>query len=613
MKRRLLLTGVCIAAVCTLADVPAANAQAPKAQKGLGSNVLINSSAQKTSSSNPADMYQLSIQRTELIKSIVDSYAETEENIESAAVTRNIMDDVAKQMPLLPAKPIENTPAKELNDKARAMMEEEFGSDTAKYEEILANDAAKEFPMYKLRDTVTVEYNKGPKQYRVSGKVIRITDYYVIVNDTAIDMVDLSDEERSKFDPQWNKYLREKYTEQHRAEFARQRNERIQENILKLKGEIFKHNESAGYIYEPLSDMWTNARECAKKYITVCAKSIKAAKEAEAKKAAAEAARKAAKEAVEGSGEDGEVVDSGNTTEEGDVKSAKTSKTSSSKSTAKKTIVIEDTDENQALYEEVMNKAEEQIKAISEDASGIDACPAYKNAMWGFSMSEVHLVLWKEPEFKYLTQGVGRDTIAFPADSKEKESGLLIKSVDLVYSGNQLNKVVCFMKNASRKEFKDFKGALTEQYGRVREDKSGDYLADIFAGKQESRILASADAKKEVQDQLTEAKRQLQEIQGSLEEAADDEKEDLMAKETEAKEKVQDLTKELQGFASTSMSAQEKYLSSRMDFKTDSTGATVLPFMLTWKGKTSSGCIAFYYDEASDEVTDIVFMKEVTK
>jgi len=284
MNRHLLLTGLCIAAISALTNLPDANAQTAKIQKGTGSSVLINSSAQKTSSTIPSSFYQLSVQRTELIKSIIDLNADAGKNIESAAVTKKILDDVAKQMPLTPAAPVENMPVKELNDKARAMMEEEFGSDTAKYEKHLDDEAAKEYPIFKQRDTVTVQYTKGRNQYRITGKVVKITDSYVIINDTSIDMVDLSGAERSKFDLQKNKQLRELYVETHRAEFARQRNERIQENILKLKEEIFKHNEAAGYIYDPLADTWSNARECAQSQIKSRSQKIQAEKEVKAKK-----------------------------------------------------------------------------------------------------------------------------------------------------------------------------------------------------------------------------------------------------------------------------------------------------------------------------------------
>ena len=88
-----------------------------------------------------AAKYQLSVHRTDLIRSIVDGYA-SNEDLSDSTIVRSILNDIAKQMPLIPAVPLEKVDLQALNDEAKKKVEQEYGVDDKKYVSIVEAEAS---------------------------------------------------------------------------------------------------------------------------------------------------------------------------------------------------------------------------------------------------------------------------------------------------------------------------------------------------------------------------------------------------------------------------------------------------------------------------------------
>jgi hypothetical protein len=213
-----------------------------------------------------AAKYQLSNHRTDLIKATIDGYASSDD-LTDPAVVRSISEDIEKNMPLVPSVPLEPVDHQALNNIAKNMVDQEYGTDDKKYASIVEAEAAAEFPLYKVGDAVVVNYNMGPKHFSVKGKLYRVTENAITVEDKVINLVDLSDEVRSRFDPRKNEYMRDRYKETHIHLLNRIKIEKRNDYYEKLKGEIFKRNETAGYIYDSQTDHWATAQEISKNYI----------------------------------------------------------------------------------------------------------------------------------------------------------------------------------------------------------------------------------------------------------------------------------------------------------------------------------------------------------
>ena len=61
-----------------------------------------------------------------------------------ATIVSSIMSEIAQQMPLVPAVPLEKVDLKALSDRAKAMVEEEYGTDDATALKIVESEAAAE-------------------------------------------------------------------------------------------------------------------------------------------------------------------------------------------------------------------------------------------------------------------------------------------------------------------------------------------------------------------------------------------------------------------------------------------------------------------------------------
>ena len=564
-----------------------------------------NATTTKTNSTSKAALeaakYQLSNHRTDLIKATIDGYASSDD-LSDPAVVRSIMDVIEKNMPLVPSVPLEKADLQALNNKAKQMVEQEYGADDKKYASVVAAEAAAEFPLYKVGDTVTVNYNMGPKHFSVKGKLYRVTENAITVEDKVINLVDLSDEVRSRFDPRKNEYMRDRYKETHIHLLNRIKIDKLQDYYDKLKGEIFSRNESAGYIYDPQTDHWATAQEISKNYIDRLVRE----KAKNQPRTRPNTPRGDATTTVDTDDfDDTPATNSGTTA----TASGNTGRVRGSVQ-PNEAIKLEDNDQ----YEAVIAKAEEQIRNASENYDGIDTDCGYKNACWGFTIKDVRYALWHEPEFQYIEPSRGRDVIVFPDEGLDVGISGSPASIELMYNANSLSKVIYIMKDCSRQDFITFKDSLTEQYGRsVEEKKNSAAYTSIFSGKTKPQQIADADEIEEAQDAVKDAEKAFNRAEADLKKATDDDRSELQEARDQAASALKEAIAKAETFENAISSDNLPYVFSRITLAKDDEGNTLLPYAFNWKGKNVSGTLIFYYDKARDKVTSLVFAKEYKK
>ena len=553
-----------------------------------------------------AAKYQLSNHRTGLIKTTIDGYASSED-LTDPGIVRSINADIEKNMPLVPSVPLENADLQALNDQARKIVEQDYGSDDKKYQSIMEARAADEIPLYKIGDKVVVNYNMGPKHFSVKGTLYRVTDKSITVEDKIINLIDLNDETRAKFDPQKNKYMRAQYVEKNLQRLAREKADKILSTADKLKGEIFKRNETAGYIYDPLAGTWSTAQEISNNYIDRVVK----------EKARQPKPKTTAQTKIDDDGFDDFTEDNGRSA--APATNADAEKTSAAQTAAvipvNDAIKLEDNEESQAKYEAVIAKAENQQKDANENYAGIDADCGYKKACWGFTIADTRYALWHEPEFPHIEPALGRDVITFPPEGLDVGIAGEPDTIDLVYVSNSLSKVVYMMKDCSRQDFLRFKDALTEQYGHAAEDKGVNSAAftNIFTGKTKPQQIADADEIESAQAAVKNAEKAFNKAEADLKKADDDDRSELQEARDQAASALKEAIAKAETFENAVSSDSLPYVYSRVKLAKDNEGQTVLPYTFNWKGQNVSGTLVFYYDKAKDKVTSLVFAKEYKK
>ena len=587
---------------------PAAAQTGAKAGTAKTNTTTKSATAKNDKAALEAAKYQLSNHRTDLIRSTIDGHASSED-LSDPAVMRSIMNEIEKKMPLIPNVPLEVADPQELNEKAKKAVEQEYGDDDKKYASVVEAEAAAEFPLYKVGDKVVVNYNMGPKYFSVKGTLYRVTENAITVEDKVINLIDLNDETRSRFDTQKNKYMRDRYIETHIHLLNRLKLEKRQDYYDKFRSEIFNRNETAGYIYDPQTDHWATAQEIAKNYSDRIIKD-KARQQRTKPATTTPATTKTEPVTPATNVGGGQTATPTQRTETGAAQPGKT--TLKAAASLNEAIGITDTPENRTKYKAVLEKAEKQQEDAYNKYSGIDTDSGYKNACWGFSIADARLALWQEPEFPYIVPGPGHDTIKIPSEGLDV--GLIgdVSSIELVYDFNKLSKVVLTMKDCSRQDFTRFKDALSEKYGRAVEDKGQNSAAfsNIFSGKTKPQAIADPAEIAAAQAAVKEAEKEFNRINADLKKAKGDERTELQEKHDQAVAVLKEATAKAEKFENAISADDLPYVYSLITLDRNSEGAPLLPFTFTWKGKAVSGTLIFYYDKTRDKVTNLIFAKE---
>ena len=570
-----------------------------------------NSAAKNTVKNDKAALeaakYQLSNHRTDLIKTTIDGYASSED-LSDPAIVRAINADIEKHMTLVPSVPLENPDLQELNKRAKDVVDQEFGVDDKKTRELLNAEAEKEIPLYKVGEKVVVNYNMGPKHFSVKGTLYRVGDKAITVEDKIINLVDLNDETRAKFDPQRNKYMRTQFVEKRLQMIAREKNDKLNSIYDKLKGEIFKRNETAGYIYDPQTGEWATAQVISKNYIDRVLKD-KAKQPKPRTNTTAQTRPDDGFDDFEENSQSNSAADAaGNGTKPDAAQTAAVIPVNDA-------IKLVDNAESQVKYEAVIAKAENQQKDANENYAGIDADCGYKKACWGFNIADTRYALWHEPEFPHITPALGRDVINFPPEGLDVGIAGEPNSIDLVYVSNSLSKVVYLMKDCSRQDFIRFKDSLTEQYGPAAEERGANAaaFANIFTGKTQPQQIADEDEIEAAQAAVKDAEKAFNKAVAELKNADDDNRDELQEARDQAASALKEANAKAEAFENAVTADNLPYAFSRIKLAKDSAGKTVLPYAFNWKGQNVAGTLIFYYDKAKDKVTSIVFAKEYKK
>ena len=571
-----------------------------------------NSAAKNTVRNDKAALeaakYQLSNHRTDLIKTTVDGYASSED-LSDPAIVRAINADIEKHMTLVPSVPLENPDLQELNKRAKDLVDQEFGVDDKKTRELLNAEAVKEIPLYKVGDKVVVNYNMGPKHFSVKGTLYRVNEKAITVEDKIINLVDLNDETRAKFDPQRNKYVRNQFVEKRLQMIAREKNDKLNSIYDKLKGEIFKRNETAGYIYDPQTGEWATAQMVSKNYIDRIVKDKAKQPKPKTNTTAAQTRPDDGFDDFEGNGQGASAADDAGSGTKPDAAQTATV------IPVNDAIKLADNAESQAKYEAVIAKAENQQKDANENYAGIDADCGYKKACWGFNIADTRYALWHEPEFPHITPALGRDVINFPPEGLDVGIAGEPNSIDLVYVSNSLSKVVYLMKDCSRQDFIRFKDSLNEQYGPAAEERGANAaaFANIFSGKTQPQQIADEEEIEAAQAAVKDAEKAFNKAVAELKNADDDNRDELQEARDQAASALKEANAKAEAFENAVTADNLPYVFSRIKLAKDEKGKTVLPYTFNWKGQNVAGTLIFYYDKAKDKVTSIVFAKEYKK
>ncbi len=107
-----------------------------------------------------------------------------------------------------------------------------------------------------------------------------------------------------------------------------------------------------------------------------------------------------------------------------------------------------------------MRKARERLEEINNTYSGIDGDQGYKFALWGFSRTEVQLVLSKEDEYSTLDRLINADVLTVEDGDR----------LELHYLNNILFKTIQRKADCTDKEFRSFFNDLYNRYGSVTGD-----------------------------------------------------------------------------------------------------------------------------------------------
>ena len=396
--------------------------------------------------------------------------------------------------------------------------------------------------------------------------------------------------------------MRSQFVDKGLQMLAREKNDKINATYDKLKGEIFKRNETAGYIYDPQTGEWSTAQEISKNYIERVLRD-------KARQPKPKTTAQTRRDDFDDFPEDNvDIQPAANTETEQNSDAAQTAAVIP----VNDAIKLEDNAESLAKYEAVIAKAEKQQQDANENYAGIDADCGYKKACWGFTIADTRYALWREPEFPHIEPALGRDVINFPPEGLDVGIEGEPDSIDLVYVSNSLSKVVYMMKDCSRQDFIRFKDSLTEQYGHAVEDKGLNSVAftNIFSGKTKPQQIADADAVAAAKAAVDEADKAYKSAAADLKNATPDDRAELQEKRNQAAAALKDANEKLESFKNAVTADDLPYVYSLITLAKDDENQTVLPYTFTWKGKNVTGTLIFYYDKARDRVTDLVFAKE---
>ena len=559
--------------------------------------------------------YKLSDERIETINGIIAKSVADKEDLTNPAVIQAIYKRIGAEMPLAPQEPVIQVDLKKLNEEAHARTLKKFKADPEKLKARYAAEAEEKFPMAKIRDKVTVVSKRGA----ISGVLYKINNNSILVGARTISFIDMDKATRGRFDPHYNKDLRDQYVQERLNDYVGEFNGRQQQIFESLLTAANGENEKNGYIFLKRSEVWKTAQEIASaelavetvRYRKYKEKQERIRRKREAKELAArEAKEKAEAEAAAASaqaqnageapaGETGTEIppdqikdnpfalptaslDGEKTPENADPQDVLNSADSSANVlqpdeggtfialTPEQLAALSRPKVNETAYKALMARIEKEQNEINSKYFGIDADQGFKKALWGFRETDVYYALSKETDAAFIKKlRINRNDILYPEGSRPQK-------IYLHYHLGELYKVQIFMGDLKQNEFNIYKNSLVQKYGKSDTEKQmGD---DVFLRLIEG-TLSPDDLPK-----FTGAKSE----EGAGEGAGEARSEEPPAENNSNGENAENFEGEQQ---ENSEQPAEK------------------PYFFVWEGILSRGVLSFYYNRDAGIYEDVVFEK----
>jgi len=460
------------------------------------------------------EQYKLSDERIETINSIIAKAVADKEDLTNPAVIQSIYSRIGAEMPLTPREPILQVDLKKLNEEAHARAIKKTKADPEKLKAKYAAEAEEKFPMAKIRDKVTVVTKRGA----VSGVLYKVNTSSILVGARTISFIDMDNMTRGRFDPQYNKDLRDQYVQERLSDYVLEFSSRQQQIFDTLLAAANSENEKNGYIFLKRREIWKTAQEVASAELAVETVRYKKNKEKqerirrkrEAKELAArEAKEKAEAEAAAAQAQNagdtpageagGEIppdqikdnpfalptaLDGEKTPENADPQDILNNAENSANVlqpdeggtfialTPEQLAALSRPKVNETAYKALMERIEKEQNEINSKYFGIDADQGFKKALWGFRETDVYYALSKETDAAFIKKlRINRNDILYPEGSRPQK-------IYLHYHLGELYKVQIFMGDLKQNEFNIYKNSLVQKYGKSDTEKQmGD---DVF-------------------------------------------------------------------------------------------------------------------------------------
>ena len=560
------------------------------------------------------EQYKLSDERIETINSIIAKAVADKEDLTNPAVIQSIYSRIGAEMPLTPQEPILQVDLKKLNEEAHARAIKKTKVDPEKLKAKYAAEAEEKFPMAKIRDKVTVVTKRGA----VSGVLYKVNTSSILVGARTISFIDMDNMTRGRFDPQYNKDLRDQYVQERLSDYVLEFSSRQQQIFDTLLAAANSENEKNGYIFLKRREIWKTAQEVASAELAVETVRYKKNKEKqerirrkrEAKELAArEAKEKAEAEAAAAQAQNagdtpageagGEIppdqikdnpfalptaLDGEKTPENADPQDILNNAENSANVlqpdeggtfialTPEQLAALSRPKVNETAYKALMERIEKEQNEINSKYFGIDADQGFKKALWGFRETDVYYALSKETDAAFIKKlRINRNDILYPEGSRPQK-------IYLHYHLGELYKVQIFMGDLKQNEFNIYKNSLVQKYGKSDTEKQmGD---DVFLRLVEG-TLSPDDLPKFARTKADETGMDSNEggSEGQSGETAENNGENTGISEGEGEQQQEN------------GEPAEK------------------PYFFVWEGILSRGVLSFYYNRDAGVYEDVVFEK----
>ena len=243
---------------CCFSCLTYAQSKTAQNAKANSTGTKASQASNQTSSKKENANYKLSSQRIKTIEEIVDKYKT--EGLSDEETVKKINAEIGQKMPLIPTEPLLKDDDATIKKLAQKKAEKEYGS-LGTITSKLDAEAKKKFPLYKIGDRITLDYSANSRVYSVTGMLTRIAQKSVTVDEKRVNLIDLPETERAKFDASTNRIIRERYIDKQTQIEKQKLAEAEQKAAAQLKKDYAQQNEKAGYIYDSKKKKWITAQD----------------------------------------------------------------------------------------------------------------------------------------------------------------------------------------------------------------------------------------------------------------------------------------------------------------------------------------------------------------